>query len=104
MFAIRNPHDPTVAMAWIVTDEKGTVPGLARKIPHYHGYSYLLFQGSEPSNVLKGQWPVFESPMTVFVPQLDGKVIRSARGLLAPRTPLAVLPPDPPQGSIKRGF
>jgi hypothetical protein len=40
------------------------LPGLGRKLPHYHKYSYLAFTGAEPENQLKGRWPVIHSPMT----------------------------------------
>lgn len=92
IFVVRNPHDPSLAIMWLATDVKEAVNGLARKLPHYQGYSYLMFQGTEPSNVLKGKWPVLDSPMTLFVPQPDGSIERIARGKLARRSPLAVFP------------
>jgi len=36
---------------------------LARKIPHYRRYSYLVFEGESMQNVAKGQWPVLDSPL-----------------------------------------
>ncbi|VFN02476.1 MAG: hypothetical protein BECKG1743D_GA0114223_104841 [Candidatus Kentron sp. G] len=38
------------ARALIAADLAGALPGLARKIPHYHKYSYLAFAGQEPAN------------------------------------------------------
>jgi hypothetical protein len=48
----------------ITADLPSALPGLGRKIPHYHKYSYLAFAGDEPENRLKGRWPVTDSPMT----------------------------------------
>ena len=43
------------------------VPGLLRKLPHYGKYSYLVFEGDEPVNIEKGQWPVIESPLINYI-------------------------------------
>ncbi len=53
------------ALAWIGCENPQAFPGLARKLPHYGKYGYLSFTGSEPGNVLKGQWRVSESPLNV---------------------------------------
>jgi aminopeptidase N len=74
-------------IAFVAADHAAQVPGLARKLPHYHKYSYLAFEGDEPVNVDKGRWPVTSSPMTAF---LDGT---PPMARLAPREPLAELPP-----------
>ncbi len=42
---------------------KKSVGGLLRKLPHYGKYSYLAFEGDEPTNIEKGQWPVLNSPL-----------------------------------------
>ncbi|HXV20767.1 MAG TPA: M20/M25/M40 family metallo-hydrolase, partial [Desulfuromonadales bacterium] len=89
----RHPQNPEQALAWIAADPAGALPGLARKLPHYHKYSYLGFAGEEPANVAKGRWPVLASPLTVFLPGPDGKPARAELGKLARRLPLAELPP-----------
>jgi len=45
-----------------IGDEKA-IDGLLRKLPHYGKYSYLAFNGDEPTNNAKGQWPVLNSPL-----------------------------------------
>jgi aminopeptidase N len=50
--------------AWIAADLAAALPGLGRKLPHYHKYSYLAFAGEEPENRIKGRWPVTDSPMS----------------------------------------
>jgi hypothetical protein len=52
--------------AFIAADLPESLPGLGRKLPHYHKYSYLAFFGSEPENRLKGRWQVERSPMTAM--------------------------------------
>ena len=36
---------------------------IARKIPHYSKYSYLVFEGA--TNVAKGTWEAGDSPLRV---------------------------------------
>ncbi len=73
---------------WIATDDPAALPGLGRKLPHYHKYSYLAFEGEEPVNVAKGRWPVPDSPLTRIL--VKGE--RPKPAALAPREPLATLP------------
>ncbi len=83
----RHPSAPGLTVTWLAADDPAPLPGLGRKLPHYHKYSYLAFEGAEPQNVLKGRWPVVGSPLTV---QLESG---AAMGLLPERRPLAELPP-----------
>ena len=84
--------DKTATLMWIATDNPAALPGLGRKLPHYHKYSYLAFAGEEPANVAKGRWPLLASPLTRFLPDGNGEIQRVARGSLAPREPLASYP------------
>ena len=52
-------------MGWLVVDPPAAFPGMGRKLPHYGKYSYLAFEGDEPTNVVKGQWPTGDSPLFV---------------------------------------
>ncbi|MGB5440970.1 MAG: M1 family peptidase, partial [Gammaproteobacteria bacterium] len=74
------------ALGWLAADEPAPLAGLGRKLPHYSGYSYLAFSGSGPDNVLKGKWPVLDSPLSVSLAKAGGP----AR--LAPRTALVSSP------------
>ncbi len=69
------------ALLWLAADNPRAIAGLARKLPHYRNYSYLVFEGDEPVNLLKGQWPVLRSSMS---------------GLFERDTPPARLAPRPP--------
>jgi len=56
-----------VPRAWITADLAAALPGLGRKLPHYHKYSYLAFSGDEPQNSLKGRWDISDSPLTAVL-------------------------------------
>jgi hypothetical protein len=85
----RLPKKRDLALLFIATDLPEALPGLGRKLPHYHKYSYLAFEGQEPANIAKGRWPVLNSPMTVYLPKKEGNVVASPLGKLASREPLA---------------
>ena len=84
----RHPENPSLAMVWMSIDKNEAVPGLVRKLPHYGKYSYLIFEGDEPTNIAKGQWPAVNSPLTHT---FDNSVV--SRGKLPKRNALASLPP-----------
>jgi len=65
VFMTRHPANLEKAIGWIVVDPAAALPGLGRKLPHYGKYSYLGFEGSEPANMLSGQWQDADSPMRV---------------------------------------
>ena len=44
---------------------------MARKLPHYGKYSYLVFQGNGPANIDRGMCPVLHSPLTLTVDGAD---------------------------------
>ncbi|MFO0754446.1 MAG: M20/M25/M40 family metallo-hydrolase [Thermodesulfovibrionales bacterium] len=91
----RNPKDKDRAIVLIASDSAESLPGLGRKLPHYHKYSYLVFEGSEPANTLKGRWTAVDSPLTVFLPGEEGKekpLPTIGMGKRAPRPPLVTLP------------
>ncbi|MCB8995094.1 MAG: M20/M25/M40 family metallo-hydrolase [Bacteroidales bacterium] len=88
VFTLFNPGNSNYSMAFIAFDNKNAIDGLIRKLPHYGKYSYLGFEGDEPVNVDKGQWPVFNSPLVKVLS--DKKIIdaspekREALAMLAP--------------------
>jgi hypothetical protein len=88
----RHPSNPSLALLWIAAGNPEAIPGLGRKLPHYHKYSYLAFSGAEPENVAKGRWPVKESPLTIDLSG-GGESLTPPRGNLPRRNPLASLEP-----------
>jgi hypothetical protein len=79
----RHTLNQELAVTWIGAQNAAAHPGLARKLPHYHKYSYLAFTGDEPENFVKGRWPVVNSPLTAYP---DGKI--RSKGNLPARKPL----------------
>ncbi len=80
---------PADAVALMTAAPLTAIPGLARKLPHYTKYSYLVFHGSAPTNVAKGMWKPLNSPM---VRNLGGGALPALH--LPRRSPLAELPPE----------
>jgi aminopeptidase N len=93
----RNPGNEDMAVMFVASDTAEALTGLGRKLPHYHKYSYLGFEGREPENMAKGRWPVPDSPLTAFLPAHGGEDSGVKRGRLSERKPLAI-PPVPFSG------
>ncbi|HPF13353.1 MAG TPA: M1 family aminopeptidase, partial [Planctomycetota bacterium] len=87
----RNPLQAEHVIGWLVVDPLEAMPGMRTKLPHYGKYSYLAFEGAEPTNTVKGNWPASGSPLVVDLrtdtqaplPVLDPEV-RVALGALPP--------------------
>ncbi len=58
-----NPYEVKQSIIFIQPGKTEAVAGLIRKLPHYGKYSFLAFEGDEPVNIAKGQWPVINSPL-----------------------------------------
>ena len=84
----RHPTAPEHTVGFIGVDDRRALPGLARKLPHYGKYSYLAFSGTEPTNVIKGQWATDRSPLVWRAKDFDGPA-----PALPKRTHLARLAP-----------
>lgn len=93
ILATRNPKNPEFVIIWLSADNDAAMPGLGRKLPHYGKYSYLAFEGDEPTNILKGQWPAVNSPMSARIPYDDFQTDTSVEGKLPDRKALANLAP-----------
>jgi hypothetical protein len=92
VFTLRNPTNESYSIAWMATDNINAISGLGRKLPHYRKYSYLIFEGQEPSIVLKEQWPTINSPMSILIRQKDGSLPQNIKSEPVSRTALADLP------------
>ncbi|MDD3743579.1 MAG: M20/M25/M40 family metallo-hydrolase, partial [Lentimicrobiaceae bacterium] len=88
VFTVFNPYNNNTGMAFLAIDNPKAIEGLVRKLPHYGKYSYLGFEGEEPENVAKGEWPVTESPL------IKSFKVNAGIPITQKRTPLATL--DPP--------
>jgi hypothetical protein len=92
VLTMRHPKNPQLTLTWVATHNLAALPGLRRKLPHYGPYSFLGFAGDEPTNIVKGQWPVLASPMSVLLTPAAGGHSQEAPAKRAPRSPLATLP------------
>ena len=93
IISVRHPKNHNSVVVWLTIDNKDAVAGLSRKLPHYGKYSYLAFEGSEPTNIAKGQWPAVNSPMNADLSQMVGKSPVKIAMDLPKRKPLATLAP-----------
>lgn len=76
------------ALVWLGCDNPAAFAGLARKLPHYGNASYIAFSGNAPTNILKGQWRITDSPLNVAVTQADGTTPPAATATRRPRPAL----------------
>lgn len=86
--AVRQAKTSAPPLVWLSAPNPEALPGLGRKLPHYGKYSYLVFSGSEPENIVKGQWPTLNSPLEV---RLTDKPLPDV--IFPKRSPLADFPP-----------
>lgn len=88
VLTLYNQQNPSYNLAFIALDNQAAIEGLITKLPHYGKYSYLGFEGDEPVNVAKGDWPVLNSPLIkVFDEQAQN------RNMISKRVPLGTLAP-----------
>ena len=99
----RHPGNSGQALGWLAADRAAALPGLGRKLPHYGRYSYLAFTGAEPVNVLKGQWPVVHSPLSVVLATESETSAAGSNMRLAPRAPLLPAPEGFSTDRLKTG-
>ena len=84
---VRHPRNPDLAVIYVSASSEAAADALARKLPHYGKYSWLVFGGDEATNEATGEWPVGDTPLAVnLTPQT-----RPAE--LAPRKALAEIKP-----------
>lgn len=60
---LRHPRLPEAAIGLLLGGDPEALPEIWRKLPHYGGYGYLVFEGGR--NVAKGAWPIERSPLKV---------------------------------------
>jgi Zn-dependent M28 family amino/carboxypeptidase len=93
VFVARHPGNAAKAVGWILGEPLAALPGLGRKLPHYGKYSYLGFEGTEPMNVLKGQWPESDSPLRADLRPMSRRTAPLPPLGAETRRALAELPP-----------
>jgi hypothetical protein len=84
---VRHPHNPDSVVIYVSASSEAAANALARKLPHYGKYSWLVFAGDEATNEATGEWPIGDTPLARnLTPQ--GRPIK-----LAPRKALAEVRP-----------
>lgn len=84
----KHPHDDAMTVHFIAADTPQAISAMARKLPHYAKYSYVVFRASDMVSTAKGLWPITQSPLSRAVVQADGSIIESPRAALLQRRPL----------------
>lgn len=86
--AVRHPKNVDSVVIYVSASSEAAANALARKLPHYGKYSWLVFAGDEATNEGTGEWPVGDTPLARNLTP-EGKPIR-----LAQRKPLAEVRPE----------
>ncbi|MCX7793184.1 MAG: M20/M25/M40 family metallo-hydrolase [Thermodesulfovibrionales bacterium] len=80
-----NPLKRDRPLMFIGSKNPSTLRALLRKLPHYHKYSYLVFEGEEATNTMKGRWEIEETPMNIILDEKSRSLsIKSSDKLLIP--------------------
>jgi aminopeptidase N len=61
--AARHPNNPASVVIFVSAPDKAAADALARKLPHYGKYSWLVFTGDDATNEGTGEWPVGDTPL-----------------------------------------
>ncbi len=88
VLTVYNEQNAEYNLAFIAINNKAAIEGLIRKLPHYGKYSYLGFEGDEPVNVAKGEWPVLNSPLIKILASSAQNI-----NMIQKREPLATMAP-----------
>jgi len=60
---VRHPNNPDSVVFYVAASSEAAANALARKLPHYGKYSWLVFAGDEATNEATGEWPVGDTPL-----------------------------------------
>jgi hypothetical protein len=83
----RHPANPDSVVIALTASSEAAADALARKLPHYGKYSWLVFAGDDATNEATGEWPIGDTP-------LARNITPQAQPIkLAPRKALAEIKP-----------
>jgi aminopeptidase N len=91
----RHPLNPDSVVIYVSASSEAAADALARKLPHYGKYSWLVFAGDEATNEATGEWPVGDTPLARDLTPEGGPI------KLAPRKALAEVKPQFDTGRMK---
>jgi hypothetical protein len=59
----RHPANPDSVVVALTASSEAAAEALARKLPHYGKYSWLVFAGDDATNEATGEWPIGDTPL-----------------------------------------
>src|SRR5712672_2245568 len=59
----RHPANPDSVVIALTASSEAAADALARKLPHYGKYSWLVFAGDDATNEATGEWPIGDTPL-----------------------------------------
>jgi hypothetical protein len=80
----REPGSSQSVRVFLSAPTAAAATGLARKLPHYGKYSWLVFSGEAPDLVASGEWPATHSPLARQFDAGDAPMRLPQRAALAP--------------------
>ncbi|MCG2725052.1 MAG: M28 family peptidase [Elusimicrobia bacterium] len=92
VFSAMNPANDNFSAGFILADSPDKLKSLARKLPHYGKYSYLVFD-KDMTNIKTGLWDIVNSPLTAVF-ETDGDKKYYAKSKLKNRKALIYPPSD----------
>ena len=72
VLCIMNPLNNNFSSGLIISDSPNKLKALARKLPHYGKYSYLIFD-KDMNNIKTGLWAIINSPLLTLFKGDDNK-------------------------------
>jgi len=84
--ALKNPYNLRYTILFVGTEYIDSLRELMQKLSHYHKYSYLVFEGGDFKNILKGSWKIKDSPLSFNILTGNNDVVRAFK--LRVRRPL----------------
>src|SRR5499426_377534 len=60
---VHHPDNLDSVVIFVSASSEAAANALARKLPHYGKYSWLVFAGDDATNEASGEWPVGDTPL-----------------------------------------
>jgi aminopeptidase N len=60
---VRHPDNLESVVIYVSASSEAAANALARKLPHYGKYSWLVFAGDAATNEATGEWPIGDTPL-----------------------------------------
>jgi aminopeptidase N len=86
--AARHPANPDSVVIALTASSEAAADALARKLPHYGKYSWLVFAGDDATNEATGEWPVGDTPLARNLAPQAQPIKLTPRNALAEIKPL----------------